>query len=104
MGWSAQLHHVLNVLTQSMMCAGAIITQPHWLVSGTRIAGSFRCMRQSVLEERFGGFSGRAAVLGTLMHELVQVCSLFYRRLLQSPLPACLIWALCTAWRLAGTI
>ena len=55
------------------MHVGALITQPAWLVSGTRIAGSFRCLRQAVIEERFGGFSGDKAVLGTLMHELVQV-------------------------------
>ena len=42
-------------------------------MSGTRISGSYRCLRQAVIEERFGGFSGDKAVLGTLMHELVQV-------------------------------
>jgi hypothetical protein len=43
------------------------------LLSGTRVAGSFRCARQAVLEERLGGSSGRKAVEGTLLHHLFQV-------------------------------
>lgn len=54
-------------------CAGALITQPQWLVSGTRVAGSYKCLRQSVLEERCGGQPSDKATLGTLLHELLQV-------------------------------
>lgn len=54
-------------------CAGLFILQPDVLLSGTRVAGSFRCARQAVLEERLGGSSGAKAVEGTLLHELFQV-------------------------------
>lgn len=47
--------------------------QPQWLVSGTRVAGSYKCLRQAVLEERCGGSPNGKATLGTLLHELVQV-------------------------------
>ena len=46
---------------------------PDLLLSGTRISGSTRCPRQSILEERFGGSSSDKAVEGTLLHELFQV-------------------------------
>ena len=48
--------------------------QPDLLLSGTRISGSFKCARQSVLEERFGGDSNARAVEGTLLHDLLQAC------------------------------
>lgn len=50
-----------------------VILHPDLLLSGTRISGSFRCQRQSVLEERFAGSSNDKAVEGTLMHEVFQV-------------------------------
>lgn len=50
-----------------------LVLEADRLVSGTRVAGSFRCLRQSILEERFGGKSGRSAVEGTLLHALLQV-------------------------------
>eukprot|EP00884_Botryococcus_braunii_P022766 jgi/Botrbrau1/9173/Bobra.0236s0005.1 len=53
--------------------SGLFVVEPDRLVSGTRVAGSFRCLRQAVLEERFGGKSGRSAVEGTLLHSLLQV-------------------------------
>ncbi|KAK9824153.1 hypothetical protein WJX72_008129 [[Myrmecia] bisecta] len=52
---------------------GLIVLHPDLLLSGTRISSSFRCARQSVLEERFGGSSGVKAAEGTLLHELMQV-------------------------------
>ena len=56
-----------------LCCAGMIVLHPDLLLSGTRISGSFRCQRQSVLEERFAGSSNDKAVEGTLMHEVFQV-------------------------------
>ncbi|BDA50405.1 probable DNA replication ATP-dependent helicase/nuclease DNA2 at C-terminar half [Coccomyxa sp. Obi] len=53
--------------------AGLLVVQPDVLLSGTRVAGSFKCARQAVLEERFGGDSGAKAVEGTLLHELFQI-------------------------------
>ena len=50
-----------------------LVLHPDLLLSGTRISGSFRCQRQSVLEERFAGSSNDKAVEGTLMHEVFQV-------------------------------
>lgn len=50
-----------------------VILHPDLLLSGTRVSGSFRCQRQSVLEERFAGSSNDKAVEGTLMHEVFQV-------------------------------
>lgn len=55
---------------------GLLVLAPDCLLSGTRVAGSFRCARQAVLEERLGGSSGRKAVEGTLLHHLFQVTSL----------------------------
>ena len=55
------------------MGAGGIIVQPQWLVSGTRVAGSYKCLRQAVLEERCGGSPSDKATLGTLLHDLLQV-------------------------------
>ena len=54
--------------------AGILVLQPDVLLSGTRIAGSFKCPRQAVLEERFGGNGNAKAVEGTLLHNLLQVC------------------------------
>jgi hypothetical protein len=51
-----------------------LVLQPDVLLSGTRIAGSFKCLRQAVLEERFGGEGNAKAVEGTLLHDLLQVC------------------------------
>ena len=56
-----------------MSPAGLLVLQPDVLLSGTRVAGSFKCARQAVLEERFGGDSGAKAVEGTLLHVLFQV-------------------------------
>ena len=53
--------------------AGFLVLHPDLLLSGTRISGSTRCPRQSILEERFGGSSSDKAVEGTLLHELFQV-------------------------------
>ena len=53
--------------------AGFLVLHPDLLLSGTRISGSTRCPRQSILEERFGGSSSNKAVEGTLLHELFQV-------------------------------
>ena len=50
-----------------------VILHPDLLLSGTRVSGSFKCKRQAVLEERFGGNSSDKAVEGTLLHELFQV-------------------------------
>ena len=50
-----------------------VVLHPDLLLSGTRVSGSFRCQRQSVLEERFAGSSSDKAVEGTLMHEVFQV-------------------------------
>ena len=58
---------------QLLCYAGLLILQPDVLLSGTRIAGSFKCPRLSVLEERFGGDSNAKAVEGTLLHDLLQV-------------------------------
>ena len=52
-----------------------LVLQPDVLLSGTRIAGSFKCPRLSILEERFGGDSNEKAVEGTLLHDLLQVMS-----------------------------
>lgn len=56
-----------------LACAGMVILHPDLLLSGTRVSGSFRCQRQSVLEERFASSSNDKAVEGTLMHEVFQV-------------------------------
>ena len=50
---------------------GLLVTRPDLLLSGTRVAGSLRCVRQSALEEKFGGEPGRAAAVGTLTHEVL---------------------------------
>jgi hypothetical protein len=64
-------HLIIHQFTRT--CAGLFVLQPDVLLSGTRVAGSFRCARQAVLEERLGGSSGAKAVEGTLLHELFQV-------------------------------
>ena len=46
--------------------------RPDVLLSGTRVSGSFKCARQALLEERFGGSSGRKAMEGTLLHALFE--------------------------------
>lgn len=56
-----------------LRCAGLFILHPDVLVSGTRVAGSFRCSRQAILEEKFGGAGNAKAVEGTLLHDLLQV-------------------------------
>ncbi len=55
------------------MGVGLFILHPDVLISGTRVAGSFRCSRQAVLEEKFGGAGNAKAVEGTLLHDLLQV-------------------------------
>ena len=49
---------------------------PDMLLSGTRVASSFKCTRQAVLEECFGGRASAKAVEGTLLHELFQAALL----------------------------
>jgi len=49
---------------------GVLVTHPDLLLSGTRVAGALRCVRQAALEEKFGGEPGRAAAVGTLTHEV----------------------------------
>jgi len=60
-------------MTTLLHVAGMVILHPDLLLSGTRVSGSFKCKRQAVLEERFGGSSSDKAVEGTLLHELFQV-------------------------------
>ena len=68
-------HHLLLTLALKLQhYAGILVLQPDVLLSGTRIAGSFKCPRQAVLEERFGGDGNAKAVEGTLLHDLLQVC------------------------------
>ena len=64
--------------------AGMVILHPDLLLSGTRVTGSFKCERQAVLEERFGGSSSDKAVEGTLLHELFQVSFLLFPSLLHA--------------------
>ena len=52
---------------------GLVVLHPDVLLSGTLVSGSYKCPRASVIQERFGGSSGVAAVQGTLLHELFQV-------------------------------
>jgi hypothetical protein len=52
--------------------AGLLVLRPDVLLSGTRVSGSFKCGRQALLEERFGGTSGRKAMEGTLLHALFE--------------------------------
>lgn len=54
------------------MYTGLLVLQPDVLLSGTRVAGSFKCSRQAILEERFGGGISAKAVEGTLLHDLFQ--------------------------------
>ena len=56
--------------------AGALVLLPDVLLSGTRVASSFKCVRQAVLEECFGGRASAKAVEGTLLHELFQAALL----------------------------
>lgn len=69
-----------------------VILHPDLLLSGTRVTGSFRCRRQSVLEERFAGSSNDKAVEGTLMHEVFQVT--FCCALHELPMPCLTLDAL----------
>ena len=55
-----------------MAVSGVLVLRPDVLLSGTRVAGSFKCARQALLEERFGGTSGRKAMEGTLLHSLFE--------------------------------
>ncbi|KAK9846251.1 hypothetical protein WJX81_000082 [Elliptochloris bilobata] len=55
---------------------GALVLLPDVLLSGTRVSSSFKCVRQAVLEERYGGDSSAKAVQGTLLHELFQAALL----------------------------
>ena len=68
--WQTRNHYFYYV---RLGCAGMVVLHPDLLLSGTRVTGSFRCQRQSVLEERFAGSSNDKAVEGTLMHEVFQV-------------------------------
>ncbi|KAK9857614.1 hypothetical protein WJX84_004993 [Apatococcus fuscideae] len=62
-----QLRHIAVGIEE-----GLFILHPDVLVSGTRVAGSFRCSRQAILEEKFGGSGNAKAVEGTLLHDLLQ--------------------------------
>ena len=68
-------HKTCQDARDARRCAGIVVLQPDVLLSGTRISGSFKCARQSVLEERFGGDSNARAVEGTLLHDLLQACA-----------------------------
>jgi DNA replication ATP-dependent helicase Dna2 len=47
------------------------IVNPDTLVSGTRVAESFGCIRRAVLSERIKGVEiNREMLVGTLLHEL----------------------------------
>ena len=58
--------------TLTVSGSGLLVLRPDVLLSGTRVAGSFKCGRQALLEERFGGCSGRKAMEGTLLHSLFE--------------------------------
>ncbi|PIK53075.1 putative DNA replication ATP-dependent helicase/nuclease DNA2 [Apostichopus japonicus] len=51
---------------------GFIIYKPDFLVTGTAVAGSIRCMRRSVFDQFFKGIDkgNKAMILGTLVHEV----------------------------------
>ncbi|KXZ52798.1 hypothetical protein GPECTOR_8g185 [Gonium pectorale] len=52
---------------------GLLILHPDVLLSGTNITTALRCSRQAWLQERVaGGPSGEKALLGSMMHELLQ--------------------------------
>ena len=59
-------------MTITYPAAGLVVLHPDVLLSGTLVSGSYKCPRASVIQERFGGSSGIAAVQGTLLHELFQ--------------------------------
>ena len=54
---------------------GLLVVNPDMLVSGTSIVSTLFCMRKAVLNERFKGQDGpsRSMLIGTLVHELLQV-------------------------------
>ncbi|KAE8695691.1 DNA replication ATP-dependent helicase/nuclease DNA2-like isoform X2 [Hibiscus syriacus] len=50
-----------------------LIIHPDFLVSGTRVAGSFSCPRRTVLDERLrSNEHSTAALIGTLLHQIFQ--------------------------------
>lgn len=51
---------------------GLVVLHPDMLCSGTAIATALRCPRQAMLQEKGVGVPGKAACIGTLMHELVE--------------------------------
>lgn len=55
--------------------AGLLVLQPDTLVSPTRIASSFDCMRKAVLSDRFRSRDGtsRAMLWGTILHDVFEL-------------------------------
>ncbi|XP_067858773.1 DNA replication ATP-dependent helicase/nuclease DNA2 [Heptranchias perlo] len=54
--------------------AGYLVVSPDYLISGTSVANSIRCMRRAVLNERFKACERgtRQMLVGTLVHEIFQ--------------------------------
>ncbi|GAX73855.1 hypothetical protein CEUSTIGMA_g1305.t1 [Chlamydomonas eustigma] len=53
---------------------GLVILHPDLLLSGTSIMAAMRCPRQAWLQEQLAGDTNDKAVLGQLLHELLQSC------------------------------
>uniref|UniRef100_A0A667X293 DNA replication ATP-dependent helicase/nuclease n=2 Tax=Myripristis murdjan TaxID=586833 RepID=A0A667X293_9TELE len=53
---------------------GFLVLLPDWLISGTSISSSIRCMRQAVLGDMFKSFDGGSKQMlnGTMVHEVFQ--------------------------------
>ena len=49
-----------------------IVVYPEVIISGTRVSGSFDCLRRAYLDERIPSSAGRVALEGTLLHEIFQ--------------------------------
>ena len=56
--------------------SGWFIVHPDVLISGTRVGDAHQCLRKAALQERggCGGESSAVALLGTMLHEIFQVC------------------------------
>ncbi|XP_069064158.1 DNA replication ATP-dependent helicase/nuclease DNA2 isoform X1 [Pleurodeles waltl] len=54
--------------------SGFLILYPDFLISGTSIANSIRCMRRAVLSEKFRVYdlASRQMLLGTMLHDIFQ--------------------------------
>ncbi|KAF7669381.1 hypothetical protein LDENG_00193020 [Lucifuga dentata] len=53
---------------------GFLVLHPDWLISGTSISNSIRCMRRAVLGDMFKSFDGGSKQMlnGTMVHEVFQ--------------------------------